>query len=191
MWSYKYITIKKEKKNVGQVPKNITSLINRLDAEHQAKINSAKEDACADAKRLYDTELLRHQTATLSEATADFHNWLSSTLLPEYQAKEAESHTQADWEFACFKTDLEAEFATKHQAVLVAANDDLAAFKLVHAQVPKPRSLGEDPALDKCACRAKRRADPISCPSRSISCARSPSPSPSQKLDKTLTKVDF
>jgi len=169
----------------------LKSLINRLNAEHQAKINSAKENACADAKCLYDAELLRHQTAALSEATADFHNWSSSTLLPKYQAKEAESRAQANREFACFKMDLEAKFATKCQAVLVAANDDLATFKLVHAQVHKPHSSGEDPAFDKHARHAKHRADPISCPSRSVLCVRSPPPSPSQKLDKTPTKADF
>ena len=167
------------------------SLVDRLDAERQAKFNSAEEDACADAKRLYDAELLRRQTATLSAATVDFHQWTSSTLNPKFRAKEAEACAQADREFARFKTDLEAESAANRQSVLKAANGDLAAFQLVHAQVPEPRPDGDDSTLDKQARRAKRRANPIHRASRSVSHARSPSPSPSQKLDKTPTKADF
>jgi len=165
-------------------------LADRLDAECQAKFNAAEEDACADAKRLYEAELLRRQTVALSDASADYSAWVTSTLTPECQAKEFASRVNAEREFARFKMDLETEFAEKRRAVLTAANDDLAAFQLVHAQVPKPRSSGDD-TLDKRARRAKRRADPLSCPSCSASRAWSPSPSPSQKLDKTPTKADF
>jgi len=166
------------------------SLVDRLNVEHQAKFDTAEENACADAKRLYKAELLRRQTAALSEASTDFSAWMVSTLTPECQAKELASHAQAEREFVCFKADLETKFAAKRQAVLVAANDDLTAFQLVHAQVPEPCS-GDDPSLDKRARHAKHHADPISRPSCSVSRARSPSPSPSQKLDKTPTKADF
>ena len=168
-----------------------SSLIDRLDAERQAKFNTAEEDACADAKHLYKAELLRRQSAALSEASADFSAWMDSTLTPEFQAKKLASRAHAERELARFQTDLETEFAAKRQTVLAAANDDLATFQLVHAQVPEPHSSGDDLTLDKRARRAKRRADPISRPSRSVSCARSLSPSPSQKLDKTPTKADF
>jgi len=167
-----------------------SSLVGHLDAERQAKLNAAEEDAHADAKCLYKAELLRRQTAALSEASTEFSAWMASTLTPECQAKELASCAQAEHEFVRFKVDMETEFAAKRQAVLVAANDDLTAFQLVHAQVPEPCS-GDDPSLDKCACRTKRRADPISRPSCSVSRTRSPSPSPSQKLDKTPMKADF
>ena len=167
------------------------SLADHLDAECQAKSNATKEDACADAKWLYKAELLRQQTIALSDASADFSAWMTSTLSPECQAKELASCAHAECEFACFQMDLETEFTTKCQAVLVAANDDLAVFQLVHAQVPEPHPTGDDLTLDKCTRRAKHCVDPISRPSCSVSCARSPSPSPSQKLDKMPTKADF
>jgi len=93
---------------------------------------------------------------------------MASTLTPECQAKELASRAQAEHEFARFKADMETEFAVKRQAVLVAANDDLTVFQLIHAQVPEPRS-GDDPSLDKRAHHAKCCADPISRPSRSVS----------------------
>jgi len=168
-----------------------SSLTDCLDAERQAKSNATKEDACADAKWLYKAELLRWQTIALSDTSTDFSAWMTSTLSPECQAKELASRAHAESEFACFQTDLETEFAAKHQAVLVAANDNLAVFQLIHAQVPEPRPTGDDLTLDKCTRCTKCCADPISHPSCSVSHTHSPSPSPSQKLDKTPTKADF
>jgi len=155
------------------LPTHISDL---LDAEHQAKIDAARHDARAEAKRLYHTELTHLQANALAEADKDFETWKSTTLIPEYQAKEASAKAATLQELDAFKHGIAIELEEhKENAHLVAA-----------------KSL----VLSKTESRSRRqaqRADPTRT-SRSMSRARSPSPSPSpsqKKLDKTPTKADF
>ena len=149
------------------------SLVDRLDAERQAKYNSAEEDACADAKHLYHSHLQNLQSAALEEAKHDFESWKSTTLIPEWQAAEAAAKAEKLAELDAFKHQLAIETEDlKENARIVAAKS------LVHT-----RSDRESRKKD---CRPK----PVGV-SRSVSRARSPSPTPSQKRDKTPTKADY
>ena len=152
------------------------SLIDRLDAERQAKYNSAEEDACADAKRLYHSHLQSFQSATLEEAKHDFDTWKVTTLIPEWQAAEAAAKAEKLAELDAFKHQLTIETEElKENARIVAAKS------LVHT-----RSDRKSRKKDRCP-------KPVGV-SRSASRAlrtRSPSPTPSQKRDKTPTKADY
>jgi len=150
-----------------------TSLSNRLDAECQAKVDAARCDARAEAKRLYHAELTRLQSSALQEAARDFETWKSDTLLPEYQAKEASAKAEKLQELDAFKHGIAIELEEhKENACLVTAKS------LVLSKT------------ESCSRRKDCCADPTHA-SRSVSRAPSPSPSPSRKLDKTPTKVDF
>jgi len=149
------------------------SLSDRLDAERQAKVDAARHDAHAEAKRLYHTELTCLQSSTLQEAARDSEMWKSDMLLPEYQAKEASAKAEKLQELDAFKHGITIELEEhKENARLVVA-----------------KSL----ILSKTESRSRRKercADPTHA-SRSVSRAPSLSPSPSRKLDKTPTKADF
>ena len=150
-----------------------TRLIDLLDAERQSKVDAARRDARAEAKRLYHAELTRLQSNALSEVAKDFETWKSTTLIPEWQAKEASAKAEKLQELDAFKHGIAIELEEhKENARLTAA-----------------KSL----VLSKTESRSRRKEH---CPdptrgSRSVSHAHSPSPSPSQKLDKTPTKADF
>ena len=148
-------------------------IVNRLDAECQAKYNSAEEDACADAKRLYHAHLQSLQSAALEEAKRDFEAWKTSTLIPEWQVAEAAAKAEKLAELNTFKHQLSIETEElKENARIVMAKS------LVHT-----RSDRESRCKDK-------QPKPVGV-SRSVSCACSPSPTPSQKRDKTPTKADY
>ena len=149
------------------------SLIDHLDAERQAKLNSAEEDACADAKRLHHAQLQSLQSAALEEAKRDFEEWKTSTLIPKWQAAEATAKAEKLAELNAFKHQLAVETEElKENARIVTAKS------LIHT-----RSDRESQKKD-------RRPKPVGV-SRNTSRARSPSPTPSQKQDKTLTKADY
>ena len=152
------------------------SLVDRLDAERQAKYNSAEEDACADAKRLYHSRLQSLQSAALEEAKRDFDTWKATTLIPEWQAAEAAARAKKLTELDAFKHQLAIETEElKENARIVAAKS------LVHTR------------SDRESRKKDRRPKPVGI-SRSVSRAprsRSPSPTPSQKRDKTPTKADY
>jgi len=150
-----------------------THLSDRLDAERQAKVDAARRDARAEAKRLYHAELTRLQSSALEEAACDLETWKSTTLLPEWQAKEASAKAEKLLELDAFKHGIAIELEEHKENARLAV-----AKTLVHSKT-ESRSR-----------RQGRRADPIRA-SRSVSRAHSPSPSPSQKLDKTPTKADF
>jgi len=144
-----------------------------LDAERQAKLDTARSDARAEAKRLYHAKLQRLQSDALAEASRDFEHWKTTTLIPEWQSKEAAAKAEKLRELDTFKHGIAIEMEEhKENARIVAAKS------LVHSKT-EHRSR-----------RQERRANPIQA-SRSVSHVRSPSPSPSQKLDKTPTKADF
>ena len=149
------------------------SLIERLDAERQAKFNSTEEDACADAKQLYHAQLQSLQAAALEEAKRDFEDWKANTLIPEWQAAEAAAKAEKLAELDTFKHQLAIETEElKENARIVAAKS------LVHTR------------SDRESCKKDRRPRPVGV-SRSTSRTRSPSPTPSQKRDKTPTKADY
>jgi len=150
-----------------------THLSDRLDAEHQAKVDAARRDACVEAKRLYHAELTRLQSSALEEAARDLETWKSTTLLPEWQAKEASTKAEKLLELDAFKHGIAIELEEHKENARLAV-----AKTLVHSKT-ESRSRHQG-----------RRVDPIRA-SRSVSCAHSPSPSPSQKLDKMPTKADF
>jgi len=150
-----------------------THLADRLDTERQAKVDAARRDARAEAKRLYHTELTRLQSSALEEAARDFETWRSTMLIPEWQAKEASAKAEKLLELDAFKHRIAVETEDhKENARIVAAKS------IVHSK------------SDQRSRRQERHANPIRA-SRSVSRMRSPSPSPSQKLDKTPTKADF
>ena len=149
------------------------SLIDRLNAERQAKFNSAEEDACADAKRLYHAKLQSLQAAAVVDAERDFEAWKESTLFPDWRAAEATAWAEKLQELDTFKHQLAIETEElKENARIVVAKS------LVHTR------------SDRESCRKDKRPKPVGV-SRSASCIRSPSPTPSQKRDKTPTKADY
>ena len=152
-----------------------THLSDRLDAERQGKIDAARRDARAEAKRLYHAELTRLQSNALEEAARDFETWKSTTLIPEWQAKEASAKAEKLLELDAFKHGISIELEEHKE------NARLAAAKSLVLSKTESRSR-----------RHERRADPTRA-SRSVSRAHSPPPSPSHslKLDKTPTKADF
>ena len=152
------------------LPTHISDL---LDAERQTKVDAARRDARAEAKRLYHAELTRLQSNALSEATRDFETWKSTTLIPEWQAKEASVKAEKLLELDAFKHGIAIELEEHKE------NARLTAAKSLVLSKTESRSR-----------RKERRPDPTRA-SRSVSRAHSPSPSPSQKLDKTPTKADF
>ena len=85
------------------------SVIDRLDAEHQAKFHSAEEDACTDTKRLYHSHLQSFQSATLEEAKHDFEEWKTSTFIPKWQAAETAAKAEKLAELNAFKHQLPIE----------------------------------------------------------------------------------
>ena len=149
------------------------SLIDRLDAERQAKFNSAEEDACAEAKRLYLAKLQSLQASATADAQRDFEAWKESTLFPEWRAAEANARAEKLQELDAFKHQLSIETEElKENACIIAAKS------LVHTR------------SDRESRRKDKRPKPVGV-SRSVSRARSPSPTPSQKQDKTPTKADY
>jgi len=150
-----------------------THLSDRLDAERQAKLDAAQSAARDEAKRLYYAELSRLQSGALEEASCDFEAWKISTLIPEWQAKEAAAKAEKLQELEAFQRMISVELEEHKENARITA-----AKSLVHSKTEQ-RSRRQD-----------RRANPVRA-SRSVSCVRSPSPSPSQKLDKTPTKADF
>ena len=149
------------------------SLIDRLDAKRQAKINSAKEDACADAKRLYHAQLQSLQSAALEEAKQDFEDWKTNTLIPEWQAAEANAKADKLAELNAFKHQLAIETEElKENARIIAAKS------LIHTH------------SDRESRKRDRHPKPVGV-SRSTLRAHSPSPTPSQKQDKMPTKADY
>jgi len=150
-----------------------THLSDRLDAERQAKVDTACQDARAEAKRLYHAELTRLQSSALQEAARDFETWKTTTLIPEWQAKEASAKAEKLQELDAFKHSISIELEEHKE------NARLTAAKSLVLSKTESRSRRKD-----------RRADPTRA-SRSVSRARSPSPTPSRKLDKTPTKADF
>jgi len=149
------------------------SLSDRLDAERQAKVDTAWSDARNKAKRLYYAKLSCLQSGTLEEAARDFESWRTTMLIPEWQVKEASAKAEKLQELKAFKLNISVELEEhKEHAHITAAKS------LVHSKTDQ-RSHHQD-------CRA----NPIQA-SRSVSHVRSLSPSPSQKLDKTPTKADF
>jgi len=150
-----------------------THLSDLLDAEHQTKVDAACHDARAEAKHLFHAELTRLQSSALEEAARDFETWKSTTLIPEWQAKEASAKAEKLLELDAFKYCIAIEMEDhKENARLVTAKS------IVHTK------------SDQWSCCQECHADPIRA-NCSVSHMRSPSPSPSQKLDKTPTKVDF
>jgi len=150
-----------------------THISDILDAERQGKVDAARRDARAEAKRLYHAELSRLQSNALEEATRDFETWKTTTLIPEWQAKEASAKAEKLQELDAFKHGITIELEEHKENARIAAAKSLVLSKT------ERRSRRED-----------RRADPTRA-SRSVSRTHSPSPSLSQKLDKTPTKADF
>ena len=148
-------------------------LSDRLDAERQAKLDTARSDGRAEAKCLYHAELQRLQSDALAEASRDFEHWKTTTLIPEWQSKEAAAKAEKLRELDAFKHGIAIETEEHKENTCI-----IAAKSLVHSKT------------EHWSHRQERRANPIRA-SRSVSCVRSPSPSPSQKLDKTPTKADF
>ena len=149
------------------------SLIDHLDAESQAKVNSAKEDACADAKCLYHAHLQSFQSTTLEEAKHDFEEWKLSTLIPEWQVVEAAAKADKLAKLDAFKHQLaiKTEELKENAHIIVVKS-------LVHT------------CSDCESCCKDKQPKPVGV-SHSISRAHSPSPTPSQKRDKMLTKADY
>ena len=149
------------------------SLIDRLDAERQAKYNSAEEDACAEAKRLYHAKLQSLQASAIDDTKRDFEAWKESTLFPEWRTAEATARADKLQELDAFKHQLSIKTEElKENARIVAAKS------LVHT-----RSDRESRHKDK-----RPKPVGVSC---SVSRTHSPSPTPSQKRDKTPTKADY
>ena len=149
------------------------SLIDRLDAECQAKYNSTEEDACADAKRLYHAKLQSLQAAVVDDTKRGFEAWKESTLFPEWRAAEATARADKLQELDAFKHQLTIETEELKENTRI-----VAAKSLVHTR------------SDRESRRKDKRPKPVGV-SRSILRARSPSPTPSQKRDKTPTKADY
>jgi len=63
-------------------------ICDHLRAEHQAKLNQAKSDACTDTKNLYDAELACCQSTAYTNTEAAFAIWKSTVCEPKFQAKE-------------------------------------------------------------------------------------------------------
>jgi len=76
--------------------------IELLDARRAMAVDQAKADAKEEAQRTYHAALQNLQTAALEEAKCDFELWKSSTLMPEFQAKEAEAGAVAHQELSAF-----------------------------------------------------------------------------------------
>ena len=150
-----------------------THLSDCLDAKCQAKVDTARRDARAKVKRLYHAELTRLQSSALEEAARDFETWKSISLIPEWQAKEASAKAEKLLKFDAFKHGIAIELEEHKENAHITAAKSLVLLKT------KSRSYR------KSCCADPTRA---SC---SASYMRTPSPSPSQKLDKMLTKADF
>ena len=126
-----------------------------------------------EAKHLYHAELQRLQSDALVEVSHDFEHRKTTTLIPEWQLKEAVAKAEKLQELDAFKHSIAIETEEhKENARIVAAKS------LVHSKTEHWSRRQE-------CCTNPIRA------SHSVSHVQSPSPSPSQKLDKTLTKVDF
>jgi len=136
-------------------------LFSRLQAERQAKLDTAKSDACEEAKRLYYAELNRLQSEEYEKAQVAFETWRDTICLPEWQAKDDTLREQKVREHE----------ALKH-ALNVEANEAKEAARLVELQ-----SLKHDkPTAARKAGRKAKRVDPIQ---GSRSSSRTPSRAPS------------
>ena len=153
------------------------SILDKLAAERQAKLDRAEEDACEDAKRLYHAELTRLQNEEYERAHQEFAAWRDTVCAPEFQAKEE-----------AFRVEKLRELdAAKHAMTIEAEEAKETARLAIARSVTTPAK----PAEVRRAGRQKRRVDPTKT-SRSLSRAASPSPSPSTRAtDKTPTKADF
>jgi len=120
-----------------------TPLSDRLDAECQAKVDTACRDARAEAKHLYYAELTRLQSSALSEAAHNFETWKSTMLIPEWQAKEASAKAEKLQELDAFKHSISIELEEHKENARIAVAKSLVLSK-----------------TESCSHRKDRRADP-------------------------------
>jgi len=147
-----------------------------LDSHRQEAIDTAKADAKEKARQVHYATLQNLQAAAMEEAQRDFENWKTSTLIPEFQAKEAAARESAVSDLTAYKHILTIKSEERKE------NARLQAIKDVTP--PTKSEL-------RIAHRKERKPNPTK-GSRSVSRAASPAPSSSQKaLDKTPTKADF
>ena len=79
-------------------------------------VDQAKADAKEEARRTYHAALQNLPTAALEEAKRNFELWKSSTLMPEFQAKEAEAGAAAHQELSAFRHALKVESNERKEA---------------------------------------------------------------------------
>ena len=90
-------------------PPSPPATIELLDTHRAMAVDQAKVDAKEEARCTYHAALQNLQTAALEEAKRDFELCKSSTLMPEFQAKEAKAGAAAHQELSAFRHALKVE----------------------------------------------------------------------------------
>jgi len=148
----------------SSLPPPPPATIELLDARRAMAVDQAKADAKEEAQRTYHTALQNLQTTALEEAKRDFELWKSSTLMPEFQAKEAKAGAAAHQELSAFRHALKVESNEWKEAARLTVRQrkaSLSSPNLNRAVNAKPTHRPHQPPVSHHLLRLIPRREPI------------------------------